>query len=238
MDELEFRRQILSEPKFRNQEISDSIQYAKANQKFADDVLDLDAKIEQAMKIDVPDDLADRILFNQSTVNQKKSFTKQMLAMAASVAFAAGLIVGQINWTPLLVGSAHASLADTAVEHVIHEYPFVNNLDEQVSSEQINAKLRPFAYQFTEEFPYHVYYLNHCGFGKSNALHVIFQGDKGKVTLFITNKTSEQAVDFEKDGMSGKVIPISEASVILVGEEGENIPKIAANLTSIIQTRL
>ncbi|MDB1123335.1 DUF3379 family protein [Vibrio algarum] len=238
MDDLEFRRMILSEPKLRNKDINDAIQHSEANQVFADDILNLDAKIEQAMKVDVPDDLADRILFNHSAQPEKKSFTKQMLAMAASAAFAAGLIIGQVNWTPLLIGSANASLADTAVEHVIHESPFVNNLDESVSSTQINAKLRPFAYQFTETFPYHVYYLNHCGFGSSNALHMVFKGEQGRITLFVTNIGTEQAIDFNKDGMSGVVVPIEGSSVILVGEEGENIQKIAANLTSIIKPTL
>ncbi len=238
MDDLEFRRMLLSEPKLRNKEINEAIQNSEANQLFADDILSFDNKIEQAMKVDVPDDLADRILFNHSTRSEKKSFTKQMLAMAASAAFAAGLIIGQVNWTPLLIGSAHASLADTAVEHVIHESPFVNNLDEKVNSTQINAKLRPFAYQFTETFPYHVYYLNHCGFGNSNALHMVFQGEQGRITLFVTNIGTEQAIDFNKDGMSGIVVPIEGSSVILVGEEGEDIQRIAANLTSIIKPTL
>lgn len=238
MDDLELRRILLSEPKLRNKDINEAIQLSEANRTFADDVLSLDAQIEQAMKVDVPEDLADRILFNQIVQPEKKSFTKQMLAMAASAAFAAGLIIGQINWTPLLVSSAHASLADTAVEHVIHESPFVNNLDERVNSTQINAKLRPFAYQFTETFPYHVYYLNHCGFGSSNALHMVFQGEKGRITLFVTNIGTDQPIDFNKDGMSGVVLPIEGSSVILVGEEGENIQEIAANLTSIIKPTL
>jgi hypothetical protein len=238
MDDLELRRILLSEPKLRNKEINQAIHSSEANSMFAEDVLGLDAQIEQAMKIDVPDDLADRILFNQSSQLEKKSFSKRMLAMAASAAFAAGLIIGQVNWTPLLVSSAHASLAETAVEHVIHEHPFVNNLDEEVNSQQINAKLRPFAYQFTQNFPYHVYYLNHCGFGSSNALHMVFQGEKGKITLFVTNIDSEQTINFNKNGMSGVVVPIDESSFILVGEEGENVQQIAANLTSIIKPTL
>jgi len=238
MDDLEFRRKLLSEPKLRNEEMNTTIQSSETNQLYADDILSLDAKIEQAMNVDVPEGLADRILFNSTTQPEKKNFTKQMLTMAASAAFAAGLFIGQVNWAPLLVNSAHASLADTAIEHVIHESPFVNNLDERVSSTQINAKLRPFAYQFTKTFPYHVYYLNHCGFGHSNALHMIFQGDKGKITLFITNINTEQLIDFNKDGMIGIVVPIEGSSMILVGEEGENIQTIAANITSIIKPTL
>ncbi len=235
MDDLEFRRRILSEPKFRDNEIHDTINLSEANSKFADEVLSLDAQIEQAMKVDVPDELADRILFSQNAQKETKSFTKQMVAMAASVAFAAGILIGQINWAPLLVSPAYASLVNTAMKHVVDETPFIEKLDERVSSTQINAKLQPFTYEFTESFPYHVFYLNHCGFGESNALHMVFQGKEGRVTLFITNILSSQAIDFNKNGMTGVVIPIDNASMILVGQSAENVQEIASRLSTIIK---
>ncbi|MDG3088739.1 DUF3379 domain-containing protein [Vibrio hannami] len=235
MDDLEFRRRILSEPKFRDKELLSAIENSEANARFADDVFKLDAKLEDAFKVDVPDDLADRILFNQTSEPVKSSFTKRALAIAATVAFTAGVLIGQVNWSPLLVSPAYASLADTAIEHVEHESPFTDRLDEQVTSKQVNMKLAPFSYQFTEEFPYHVYYLNHCGFGASNALHMVFEGEKGRITLFVTNIGSEKEIDFNKDGMSGVVIPVKDSSMILVGSEGEDIQKIASTLTPIIQ---
>ncbi|MFA0698701.1 DUF3379 family protein, partial [Vibrio sp. 10N.222.49.C9] len=107
-------------------------------------------------------------------------------------------------------------------------------LDEQVDSSQINTKLTPFAYQFSESFPYHVYYLNHCGFGESNALHMVFQGEKGRITLFITNISSDHAVNFSEKQMSGTVVPIGTASMILVGESDEDVASVAERLASII----
>lgn len=235
MDDLEFRRRILSEPKFRDTEINDVINLSDANGKFAEEILNLDAQIEQAMKVDVPDDLADKILFSQNTQSERKTFTTKMLAIAASIAFAAGILIGQLNWRPLVVSPAYASLADTAMQHVVDESPFTDKLDERVSSKQINAKLHPFTYKFTESFPYHVYYLNHCGFGQSNALHMVFQGEKGRITMFITNIGTKQDIDFNENGMSGVVVPIENSSMILVGSEGENINKIAGRLSSIIK---
>jgi len=95
--------------------------------------------------------------------------------------------------------------------------------------------MSPFAYQFDQNFPYHVYYLNHCGFGKSNAMHMVFQGEKGKVTLFLTGIKSEQPIDFNEKGMSGVVTPIGNTSMIIVGENGEDVAKIAENLIPMIQ---
>ncbi|GAB2665209.1 DUF3379 domain-containing protein [Vibrio panuliri] len=239
MDELEFRRRIMSDPKERDSDILDAMRTNESNSKFAEDILDLDSRIAKAMNVDVPEDLADRILFNQSSRNQnnvvKANFVKRSMAMAASVAFVVGLLVGQINWGNVVVTPAQASLADTAIEHVMAEKPFIANLDEQVNTSQINAKMAPFTHQLSEQFPYHVYYLNHCGFGDANALHMVFEGEKGKVTLFMTNIASSHVEDFQKQGMDGVVEPVGNASIVIVGEKGENVANIANSIKKLIQ---
>lgn len=242
MDELEFRRRIMSDPKHRDENINAAISANEQNSQFADEILDLDKRIAKAMSVDVPDDLADRILFNQTSSVEnnvvRPNFARKAMAMAASVAFVAGILVGQLNWGNLVVSPAQASLASTAMKHVVDEKPFVAHLDEQVESAQINAKMMPFDHQLSETFPYHVYYLNHCGFGKSNAMHMVFQGEKGKVTLFLTGIASDKAVNFEEDGMTGIVEPMGNTSLILVGEEGENVAKIAESVSKIIKPQI
>lgn len=240
MDDLEFRRRILSDPKHKDEEIRQALADNSSNQKFVEDVLDLDDKIRQAMNIEVPEDLADKILFNltSNAVEDKvikQSFARKAMALAASVAFTAGLLVGQVNWGKIFVTPAQATLADTAIEHILHEEPFVRHLDEDVPSGFINAKLAPMQFQFNNNFPYHVYYLNHCGFGESNAVHMVFRGTKGKVTLFITGIPSEKTIDFDKNGLSGIIQPINAASLILVGQRGEDMHALARELTRLIQ---
>lgn len=243
MDELEFRRKVMSDPKQRDKELLEMIATNESSAKYVDDVLQLDKQIAQAFKIDVPDDLADKILFQQSTLLEdekviRPQFVRKAMAIAASIAFTAGLLVGQVQWGNILVSPAQASLSEMAVQHVIHEEGFVNRLDEQADMSQINAKMQPFAYKMDGDFPYHVYYLNHCGFGKENAVHMVFQGEKGKVTLFFTPIVSKQALAFKQDGMSGIVEPIGEASLILVGEQGENVSAIAQKLMLMIQSSI
>ncbi|WP_170937984.1 DUF3379 domain-containing protein [Vibrio metoecus] len=243
MDELEFRRKVMSDPKQRDKELLEMIATNESSAKYVDDVLQLDKHIAQAFKIDVPDELADKILFQQSALLEdekviRPQFVRKAMAIAASIAFTAGLLVGQIQWGNILVSPAQASLSEMAVQHVIHEEGFVNRLDEQADMSQINAKMQPFAYKMDGDFPYHVYYLNHCGFGKENAVHMVFQGEKGKVTLFFTPIVSKQALAFKQDGMSGIVEPIGEASLILVGEQGENVSAIAQKLMPMIQSSI
>lgn len=55
------------------------------------------------------------------------------------------------------------------------------------------------------------------------------------MTLFLTGITSDKTVDFEKEGMAGVIEPVGQTSLILVGEEGEDVAKIAENLMTIIK---
>ncbi|KHF14169.1 hypothetical protein PO80_14295 [Vibrio parahaemolyticus] len=64
MDDLEYHRRILLDPKPKYEEILQALTDRDSNSRFVDNVLYLDAKIKQAMNIDVPKDLADKILFS------------------------------------------------------------------------------------------------------------------------------------------------------------------------------
>ncbi len=237
MDDLEFRRRIMADPKARDPELVAARQANEANAQFADDVLELDIQLEQALKIDVPEDLADRILFSQTTRSSSSAhqWPRKMLALAASVAFIAGLLIGQLQWQNIFVTPAHASLPDMAIAHVQHEQRFVQGIDEQASNVQINAKMQPLAAKLTADFPYHVYYLNHCGFGQANAVHIVFAGEQGKVTLFLVPLPTAKAVQFHQQGMTGVVEPLKQSSLIIVGKQGEDISKISAAILPIIQ---
>jgi hypothetical protein len=154
--------------------------------------------------------------------------------LAASVAFAFGLLFGQVNWGNVVVSEAQASLPEMAMKHFNAEKSFIESLNEDPSIEQINAKLLPFAYQLGQSFPYHVFYINHCGFGDSNAMHIVFEGEKGKVTLFLTGIATDQVESFDKDGMSGVVKPMGNSSFILVGEKGEDLAKIGESIRKVM----
>ncbi|CAK1695962.1 hypothetical protein VCRA2112O187_10220001 [Vibrio crassostreae] len=64
---------------------------------------------------------------------------------------------------------------------------------------------------------------------------MVFQGAKGKVTLFLTGIPTDKPIDFDEKGMSGSVTPVDGSSLILVGENGEDVSKIAEKLTKMIK---
>lgn len=137
----------------------------------------------------------------------------------------------------LLISPAQASLSNMAVQHVIHEEGFVNRLDEQADMQQINAKMRPFAYKMEGDFPYHVYYLNHCGLVKTMPYIWYFKVKRQSNSVF-TPIHSAQSSLFKQDGMAGIIEPVGNASLILVGEKDENLNNIANKLMPMIQSSI
>ncbi|MGR5144498.1 DUF3379 domain-containing protein [Photobacterium sp. DNB23_23_1] len=229
MDDLEFRRRLLADPFDNSQDLAEARNESIANRKLSDELQQLDNKLEQAMKVDVPDDLADRILFHQSGQPSSNSFKpRTLVAMAASVAFVFGLFIGQYN-QGVSASNPQLEIAQIAMEHVKAEAPFIDGIDESVTLSQVNAKLTPFGSTFND-IPGHVYYVNHCGFGNKNALHMVMDTPQGKVTVFVVPEQSPDITPFNDQSMKGVVVPVRNASLIVVGENGQDVSPVATTL--------
>lgn len=239
MDDLEFRRRLLADPNDNSQEMLAAKNASPANRQLADELLQLDAKLDNILKVDVPDDLADRILFHQSgQPENNRSKIRFHLAIAASIAFVFGLFLGQFN-TQLFPANAqdtHA-IAQVALKHIYDEAPFVDHVDESVSLQQVNAKLTPFGSELSA-LDAHVYYVNHCAFGSKNALHMVMAGEAGKVTVFVVPEKSPAMSSFDDEQLQGIVMPLQEASLIVVGNKGHDVMPIAKRLKSDLHQKI
>ncbi|GAL05587.1 hypothetical protein JCM19237_677 [Photobacterium aphoticum] len=141
----------------------------------------------------------------------------------------AGLFLGHFNATNHSL-DAPSALGQLALEHIYHEAGFVDHIDEAVSLHQVNAKMSPFGSQF-EQLPGHVYYINHCGFGEQNALHMVLGTAQGKVTIFVVpNPQSSGPTTFSDDNMQGVVMPAHKADLIVVGDKGQDVTPVAERL--------
>ncbi|WP_153446613.1 DUF3379 family protein [Vibrio algicola] len=235
MDDLEFRRRLLSDPHDRSDEILQKILDDQQNRQYVEGLLNLDSKIEQAFHVDVPDDLADKIIFAHSPAKKQVNMSSRMFALAASLIFAIGLGVGQINWGNVLVSPAHASLENMAMHHIEHGEQFISGINEGNSEQEVNAKLSVYSYRLSSDFPYHIYYLNHCGFSATqHALHMVFAGQHGRVTAFVTKIHSDKKIDFTQQGMKGQIIPLEKGSLVLIGSKQENIDALSQTITPLL----
>ncbi|AWB67128.1 hypothetical protein C2869_12090 [Saccharobesus litoralis] len=234
MDDLEFRRQVIADPKAIDEDLQQSIDADPAKQQLQQDMLNLDDKISKAMHVSVPDGLEQRLILKQSIESykqQERHKQRWSLSIAASVAFAAAL--GVSAWIYQPVNTSEVGLY--ALEHLHHELSYSSAVDENVSLEQLNAKLASFGGKLNNAIS-HVSYANYCNLNGLKSLHLVMQGEHGQVTVFVLPKSNELSGwhDFSDDRFSGTAHRFKEADMIVIGEKNENIQSFSHQLSNNI----
>lgn len=224
MDDLQFRRSILANPKYRDDAINDAINEDPAKQKFANDIDMLDDKLAQAMNIPVPDDLCNKLILRQTLAShqQQKSKTRVRLALAASVAFVMGLTV---NF--MMFSNTYKNLGDYAIAHVAHEAADFSNSDiANVSLASLNDKMASFNGSFDSTFGTLIF-ADYCRFDATKSLHLVFQGKNSPVNVFIVpdNKEIEFNAEFANAELEGRSMHFNQSNVIVVGDKHESLDK-------------
>ncbi|QFU22133.1 DUF3379 domain-containing protein [Shewanella eurypsychrophilus] len=217
MDELKFRRQAYGEPNCQDDDFLAAMKAAPEREAFINDLKKLDKKLDRAFKIDVPEDLAAKLLLNQQlhqhqSQRRKSGFT---LALVASVAFIAGISFTLLRMAPV-------DLGQHALAHVYHESKALST-DQNVSFNDVNFQLASMGTtgnaQFTQQ-PGKVYYSTFCDFQGVKSLHLVMQGEQGKVTLFIVPVEERMVLEqvFADNKYQGEGFETDNAYMLLVGE--------------------
>lgn len=227
MDDLEFRRTIYADPYCDSQEVKAAAASDPAKQQFWDDMKQLDKALQSAAKVPVPDGLAQRLLLKQSMQSHKQQQIKRRwhLSIAASVIFMLG-----VSFT--LWQQQDVDLSRHALAHVYHDANALQ-VDENVPLEQVNAKLASFGGQFTDDIG-KVYYANFCDFNRVKSLHMVIEGEYGKVTVFVVPHRDNQTLQqqFSDGQYQGRGMDLQQASLIMVGDNQQSLQKIQDKLQS------
>lgn len=218
MDELKFRRQAYEDPHNQDPEFVAQMQESAENQAFVAELKRLDTKLINALKVDVPEDLADKLILRQQLQlhHKQRRQTGFLVAMAASIAFIVGISFSLLRLGPV-------DLAEHALAHVYHEGVALQ-VDQNVDFTQVNAQLASMNNlgnaKFTEQ-PGKVYYTSYCDFQGVKSLHLVLQAEKGKVTLFIVPIEKRMVLDntFADGKYQGMGFEAGDAYILLVGED-------------------
>lgn len=235
MDDLEFYRRVYSNPQDCSRGLQETANSNESKRAFLKEMKEFDQKLEAALEVDVPEGLSNRLLLKQSLeLNSRRLFRRgrMQLATAASIAFIIGLSVSQLDWRQAI----SPSIGSVALAHVYTEAPFTQGIDEQVSLSTMNAKMTRYGIKMKGE-PSQVYFVNHCNYHGSLALHMIIKGKRGRVAVFIVpdNIRLRDDQQFGDDKLNGEVFKLQNAKMVIVGEKQEPIGEIADNLKSLLQ---
>ncbi len=227
MDDLEFRRALLADPKCDEPLVLEAIANDPKKLALCNELKQLNQKMTEASRIKVPDGLAHRLLLRQSMAEHKQRRTRNkyiQLAMAASIAFVFGLSF--VFWQQSNV----LSLSENAIAHVLKEGDYALGANEDISIQQVNLKLARFGGEFTSPVS-QVYYANYCDFNNVISLHLVMQGESGKVTVFIVPHEQPYKTDNVTEGKwNSQSIDFSRASLVVVSEQAAEATRMKEKL--------
>lgn len=227
MDDLEFRRTIYADPNCDDQKLQDAAIKDPSKQDFWAELRKTDANIKQTLEIKVPEDLAHKLILRQTiqSHNLHKKRNRMQLALAASIAFAVG-----VSFT-LWQQQSYIDLTAQSLAHVYHEGPHALQANENFSLQQVNVKLAQYGAHLSKDIG-QIYYANHCEFDKVKSLHMVMQGQHGRVTVFVVpHHKGYQAQDTYSDGfMTAQSIELRNADLVVVGENIDDVKSIKGKL--------
>lgn len=217
MDELQFRRQAYGEPQSQDPEFLAAVDEVSGRDAFLNDLKFLDEKLNKAMKIDVPEDLSEKLILRQQLTHHhsQRKKTGFMIAMAASIAFVAGISFSLLRLGPV-------DLGEHALAHVYHEDEAFT-LDQNVNFNDLNVQLASLGglenAKFTKQ-PGKVFYTTYCDFQGVESIHLVMEGKNEKVTLFVVPLDKRMILDdaFADNKYKGIGFETENAYMLLVGE--------------------
>jgi len=224
MDDLKFRRSIYADPTSQDDEIIAAQNADPAKKILAQELCLLDERLKQAMKVPVPDDLCNKLLLRQTLASHQQENRKSRihLALAASVAIVAGLVVNYLQFS-----SSYTNLGDYALAHVYHEQSaFSNNDSTRVSLTSLNKKMTTFSGSFSESMG-ELISADYCRFDGMKSLHLVFKGVTDTVTVFIVPKKEHLAFkeNFSDNKLQGESLGFKHANILVVADKNESLTK-------------
>ncbi|WP_440904370.1 DUF3379 family protein [Catenovulum sp. SX2] len=237
MDDLEFRRKVFADPKHLDDEIKQAAQADASKKRFVDEMQNLESKLERCMKVDVPDDLASRIILRQSLDEHKSEQKRKMtwyMATAASVAFAIGIGFSQMSQNP-----EFTNINQLAMQHVYDDALYHASLDLDVPLTEVNAKLAGYGAELTDSIG-HIYSANYCQMQAIRALHLVIDGQQGQVNIFVMPKTDIE-LDWQHiadEKMQGKASRLQGVDVIYIAPKQEDMQQVQSHLEDKLKWRI
>ena len=231
MDELEFRRRIYADPETTDSDVVEAAKADESKRSFWNEQKQLDKQFKQALKVEVPDDLASKLIWQQSADEfiRYKRRSRWYVAMAASVAFTIGIGLTMRYHQPLSIGGqalAHMQYAE--MEHAHSLLPVDLNM--------VNAKLASFGGSLSEMLD-GIEVANYCHLSTVRSLHLIVNTPQGKMSVFVVPQRGDISVpsEFEDSQYHGESIKMRRANVMVVGDKGADLSEVKKAVSERIQ---
>lgn len=218
MNCLDARRELSGDPRRAGAALQRHLADCPGCAAYRAELLALDARLAEALRVPAPDGLPDRVLLRQGL---RRSRAPRWLALAATLVVALGIggYHGVERW--------QQAPALEAIAHVLHEEPhelFIGRRgDPAVLAPVLAAAGLTLAGDGID-----VRYTGVCPFRGGFAHHVVLETPFGKATLLLSpDKPLDSTVIADRDGLAALAAPAGQGSYSLVAESREALRRIA-----------
>ncbi len=234
MDDLEFRRRLYADPQDTDTQLEQCAAQDPEKRALQSELKELDKSLHQALNIDVPEGLSEKLILQQSLVEfkQRKRRTRTHLALAASIAFAFG-----VSFT-LYQQPGPINMEQHALAHIYHELGSLEKSTRDINLTKVNTKLASFGGQFNE-LPSTVTYAKYCDFNGQKSMHLVLQTDTGPMTVFIVPAKNQFTTDsyFSDQRFDGAIYQSEKANLIILGDKGSDLEQQKQRVEETLQWR-
>jgi hypothetical protein len=210
MDCLEFRRLCGVDPNNGNASCAAHAAECAACSSYALRAKRFDARIHDALRIDVPLAAA-----AAPARREPEPARRRWMGLAASVVLAAGVGAGLWFASP----APTLALESEVIAHILHE-PEALAADRPVlDTAAVEELLARHAFRVGEGIGA-VSYVRICDFRGKKVPHLVVEGTAGPVTvMLLTDEQLAGALMLDEDGFFGRIVPVGSGSVAIVGTE-------------------
>jgi hypothetical protein len=187
-------------------------------------IMALDARIGQALAIDVPEltlpELsepgADRVV-----PMRRRSTLPAWFALAATVAVAAVL-----GFRMFGIGIQYDSLAEEVLAHLDHEPAALRVTDVAVTDERLHS-IVPADIANLDHDAGLITYVQSCIINGKTVPHLVIQGARGPVTvLLMPEEKVAEVIELAGENVNGVILPVGSGSIAIIGAVGERLETI------------
>lgn len=213
MDCLEFRRICGSEPTSRDKAFLEHRLACPSCAAQAAEARSFDDLLRQAMSVDLPEGLVQRIVADAS---MRQAHRARWVALAATTVLAVGAVIGVVRVDQ---GTA---LADDVVEHIHHEPDLLIPTTELVDEARLHAVAARSGSEIQGDLGGEVRYAGLCRLRGQLVAHLVVQGESGPVTvLLLPTEAMSSPVEIDERGLKGAILPLEGGSIAVVGTDDE-----------------
>lgn len=231
MNCLAARRMIATDITNKSNELEDHLNSCATCMAYYEKQLKFNEKLKNAIKVDVPDGLASRIIAEHN-FHVKKEKRKQRFNWGA---IAASMVLAFVV-TTVVFFQPKPAIANIILEHV-HEEMWVLEDNQRVTLESLNQLLAPHGVKADETIG-HATHAGNCIIHGKFGVHIVFTGENAPVTLIIFPEPLNRAgeVKIGDDTFKGVLMGAKEGTLALLSQDEQSLVKFEDRLRTSLMT--